>query len=1680
MASQVNLKALGLNYSPNNLALPEGSLVVANDVIVRRDNVIESRRGFREYSETFGNPITDHSAQIISYKDRILNHYYDSFLNKAILQYDTGTVDSNGKAIFENFNTGSDDFKEVQTGLRIKSIESNKNLYFTTSEGIKKISARTASDFTPGMVKNAGAVKAIDFAVELSVIQGQQTGFLGVDSAVAYRIIWGYKDLNDNLILGSPSDSISVYNYLSNLCALDTNALCLALDKLVQSTSTYHSVIHNVLTNSVGETFPLSFSDTFNTKISDSAEIKRTNVVNIATNLDRFSVLANTATNTLTKPLQIGLYEIANGLGKVYFNNYTFTVTSANATNGDIYKDSNNQEFTVTSKLTAGTTLVTSGQYTPATPTGNLTKVSGTGDATIAYSAFTNTSIDATTVFTVGDLIEIVNPTGVNPTTAIDVKVFNNYNNVNNTNPYWTITSISSNYIEFSFGTTTVVPGVATASTAVSTENYIYPYTYRNIVKTVQIDISSSTTTTFQYPLATVPIGENPTNDIYANIQSNIYAIIVRLKSELSNFISKDLQTLYLLTLNVTTAADVKLTINIPSSIKYSKDYFVQAYRTANFIAGIGQTLGTDVVPDDEMNLVYEAFPITSEYENLSLTFIDDYPTDLRTANTPLYTNPTTGEGINQSNDIPPIAKDVNRFKNTLFYANTKTRHRLTPFTLLGTSNIYDGDKFIISDGTQAGTTEYTFKLGVAEETTFTFSTHTIASDVQGKYFTLNSANDEHQYYIWYRVNNTNGTDPAIVNKIGCVVDILTTDADYIADSAKYITDKTINTLNGLSLDFNTIIGSTVYKFVVTNIKEGFCENADSGNILTLSASITNNGDGENASLNQILLSQVSSRAQAIDITARSIVTVINKNVNSPVNAYYISSSTSLPGIINLESKSLINIPFYVMANTTGVGNSFNPNISPANSADQVSSNYITNISIGNPTTITTNGNHGLVTGDEIIISDSSISNVSGIYSITKISNNTFQIPVNVTTTYLLGHKTTWSKLADTIVSTNESKPNRIYYSKLLQPEAVPILNYFDVGSADKQILRIFPLRDSLFVFKEDGLYRISGETAPFVVTLFDSSCVLIAADSVSVANNIIYSWTNKGISNITEAGVNEISRPIDTVILKLASANYVNFPTITWGVGYDSDNSYTVYTNSSVDDKYATIAFRYSNLTNTWTNFVRSQTCGVVNLKDDKIYTGSGLYNLIDQERKDFARTDYSDRDFTIDVADYSILNNGTTLKLNDIDSIKAGDVIIQEQLLSTYDYNSLLNKLDFDPAIGSCTFNTNSIGSSVITITTSLNHNLIAGNWITLKNTNTYPVIDGDYQILSVPASNQLVIKIVSNLVIGTTGAINTLKRNYTKTLGISTGVNLRTSIVKLANFLDTDPILTSTSYFNSISNKSGSISLISATNPSEITTTIAHGLKTGRIVTISGTTTNPNLNNTYPITYVDSTNFSVPVSVISGETSPAGTFDTAGNLERFEDITACFNIIVEMLNDLNSGTAFKDYKTITETKLFEAVVLDVNKTLNTITLNLPLELVVGYMEVYKSIPCSIQYAPVTFGDPLQLKQIYEATLMFNNKAFTKGTAAFSSDLKPEFFEIDFYGQGNGIFGHYSNPGFGFGFFGGGSNSAPFRTIIPRESQRCRFINVRFSHSTARELWSLYGITLSGNVGESIRAYR
>ena len=107
---------------------------------------------------------------------------------------------------------------------------------------------------------------------------------------------------------------------------------------------------------------------------------------------------------------------------------------------------------------------------------------------------------------------------------------------------------------------------------------------------------------------------------------------------------------------------------------------------------------------------------------------------------------------------------------------------------------------------------------------------------------------------------------------------------------------------------------------------------------------------------------------------------------------------------------------------------------------------------------------------------------------------------------------------------------------------------------------------------------------------------------------------------------------------------------------------------------------------------------------------------------------------------------------------------------------------------------------------------------------------------------------------------------------------------------------------------------------------------------------------------------------------------------------------------------------------------------------------------------------------------KHVSEATVIFEDSSFDTALVSFSSDLSANFEPLPVIGLGSGIYGNFI---YGNGVYGGNGAAIPFRTLIPREKQRCRYMNVLFEHSVAREIYSLYGISLTYNP-VSQRAYR
>lgn len=1595
MSSTVNLKAVGLNYSPNQLSVPDGSLSQTNNVIIRRDAVIEPRRGLHLYGSLFGSP-TDRLNQLLIYKNTILAQYNDLLL-----------FDSDGEGTLEQF---AGTYEEVIPGLRMKSVEASGNFYFTTATGVKKISATSASQFTTnsGYITNAGGVNAIDFTA--TPVADGISGFLPQDSVVEYRTLWGTTDVNGLLVLGSPSPPIAVYNPLLNL--------------LIPNYMQFLNALDNIAVNPTTAFFEFAdYTQTYGVPIGSTATTLYNKLLSLVVQMDNDIIYENNTGTGTVGPLHITADAtcVVNGF-------VTITFSTGNPT----------QYFTVPGSVGSQYNIYLSGF--------------GAGSST-------STAINGARV----------------------------------------ISSVTATTIVFP------VTGVTTSDTFAHSNTTIVSDQFRSIVPPAVPNIPA-------------------TNNDNVNLQTYIKAILAAIETEPNTVISTAAQAFFTPIL-FTTTANVILDIDIPQDI--TSNYFLQIYRS-NILQATGTTVLNTLVPNDELQQVYEAYPTQAQLTAGQMIVTDITPDAFKGAN--LYTNQDTGVGIVQSNDVPPICQDLAMFKNVIFYANTIRKESIIGLELLGITNmIADALAGIPPTLTIASATSnntYTFVLGAAQVEYIT-AVHDVSNSLNGTYFTLNSANNATGYYVWYKTSGGSNSDPAPAGKTGIKVYIPT------GATAAQIANNTINAISGVVTDFNSAI-VTGAQFSVTNTNVGITTAAADGTVPTgFTFSVHTAGAGESAANKQVLLSNSSSPAQAVTVTAQSLIRVINENASEVIYGFYSSSLTSVPGVMTLQAREYGTGPFYLITNNTDTGSSFSPNLSPEKAI--TGGNVIT---IANPTVLKSTS-HGLVNNQQIIITGSnSTPSINGIYSITVIDANDFSIPVNVTA--VPGTQTfSYSLLTDAEVSTAETKPNRIYYSQILEPEAVSLVNFLDIGATNKKILRIFPLRDTLFVFKEDGLFRITGETAPWYVSLFDSSCILIAADSVSVANNIIYAYTRQGISTITEAGVQTVSRPIDTTIIPISTANYPGFPTATWGIGYESDNSYLLGTVSQTTDTEATIIYRYSNLTNSWTTWDKSDTCGIINPGDDKLYMGAGDINSIEQERKTFTRLDYADRETDLTISTNSV--NGTNVILSSVSGITEGDVLVQDQLLTPYTFNSLLQKLDIDPTVAKVNISTITQIGMTVTITTSGANNLSTSfPWVTIQNnTNCLPSINGTYEAQSISGNTFNIIVPVPVTIMGT---INGQARfNYTNNLEVLAGNNLRTSLINFAAKLDTDPNLTNGDYSSGIASQSGYITGyvftvssanatigaiyhnngnnftvlstisgattlycsgtanpsvsgtltktsgtgdstitfskfdygISPTFPSTITS-INHQLQNGRLITISGSDSTPSVNGNEVVTILNSNQFSIPVNVNTGGNS--GTWVTDDN--NFIDIQACYNYIANNLNT-DTGTSFKNYLTTSSVTEEEAVIVAVNTNTKTVTLNVALPWVVGSVTVFEAIDSSFTYCPTTMNDPLGYKHLSEATVMFENKAFTDATLSFATDLLPELLSVDCPGEGNGIFG-IGTGNFGQGYFGGNSHPVPFRTYIPRNCQRCRYIVVQFDHDIAREKYSIFGISLTGNISQSTRAYR
>ena len=1334
--------------SPNELTKPDGAAEVLDNCVIDFDNTVQSRRGFEE----FGNKTPDDTIvkQLLTYKGRILRHYSNKL-----------SYDFTGNGSFVDF---SGNYSELVNRLRIKYFELNSNLYFTTSEGIKKISATSADDFntSTNYITSAGGVKAISFEAE---VVPSVSGFLPAQSKVAYKVLWAKKDANGNVIRGVPTSRYVITNNSQDVNTGESFKISVTDDgagihKQFNSTDDVAGAVITIPSHG----FVAGDKVRFYGDIPEELD----------KNLDYFIV-------NVTNPDVFGV-SLSSGEGET-----AITLTDKVGT-GTVYSGINNSHFftfdTPTNKFACWFNI--SGEDTPPTDT-NLVGRS-LREVEIYRVAIKNKqnymARIAQTIFSISD-IEVT--TSINDVTVKNIDGGNvlNASAGNIPSELLVISDIVDG--QTSTGVTANVNLKIPVPTDILTANdklYFFEI-YRTAIITASVGAG----------LEIIDPGEEFQKIYEAPVEVN----------EITNLINSEIVHLD----------------NVPESFRQGG-----AFLYTNPVSGEGILQANEAPPVAHDVAVFKGsafYANTREKHKLQFNLLDvsQFP---KTLSYSINSSTAVSSGaINIPNHLLSNGNPV-KFTGTppngltagtLYYivdvVNVEDENNILRGVSVKLSTSLGGSAIAITPrtGTCTLVTE-TFKLyvansGAVKEYSFVgrpqiieFTVKKRSDTVGGSYFDIKSAQNRVSYRVWFDkgtiekswldtdVNITSnritisahglatndlvtisGTttltpgdyyiirvdDDTIQLKstiAGSAIDLTAAEAGTLKHISKAPTSDTSvilkiimqnfdNTTDGaisaFKDAFTDIFDFDIVKVSSTVVRVNYTDNGATDTVVYSNPSpswnnpvITQTGLGENASANQILLSGLASQGLAVEDTARSIERVINKDTTSIVNAFYLSGLEDLPGILLFEAKSLLDNEFYLGFNYQTNTPVFNPALPIART--------VTNVS--NTSVFTTSTNHGFTANQQIytFIKPTSLPIlVSGAKTInTTPANNTFTLLDFSTTTAYSSFERAIVFSAE-VVSDNSVNPNRIYFSKINQPEAVPLVNFIDIGPRDKAIQRILALRDSLIVLKEDGVYVISGSAAPnFSVRLSDSSALTLAPDTATNLNNLIYVLTSQGVVTVSETGVGVISRNIENKIQEVANAKF-DYKLMSWGMASESDRCYLLWLPEKTTDSFATQAFRYNTFTRTWTRWTKPANCGVVNLVEDKIFLGDafdGPYVL--KERKNFERQDYADREIVRGIGTNAI--NGTTYTISSVFDLAPGDVLVQKQYLDINKFNRTLKKLDRDNLLSSNYFRDfkASIGNNIADNLLRMANQLIADGVVVPvpSNTNNIDVIRSEFNAI------------------------------------------------------------------------------------------------------------------------------------------------------------------------------------------------------------------------------------------------------------------------------------------------------------------------------------------------------------
>ena len=212
--------------------------------------------------------------------------------------------------------------------------------------------------------------------------------------------------------------------------------------------------------------------------------------------------------------------------------------------------------------------------------------------------------------------------------------------------------------------------------------------------------------------------------------------------------------------------------------------------------------------------------------------------------------------------------------------------------------------------------------------------------------------------------------------------------------------------------------------------------------------------------------------------------------------------------------------------------------------------------------------------------------------------------------------------------------PNRIYFSKFEEAYSVPLYRYFSIGQSDKTILRIISFRDTLFVFKEDGLFRIDGNSfSHFSVSNFLKDLLLVSKNSLSILEDQLYCFSNYGFIRINENGYEKIAAPIENNILD--NFSYEDLFNSSFGMSHRREKQYLFFYKQK-SQLQASSCYVYNTSTQQWTMWKKEAQVAAIDHDNNLIILDYNQKSLVKQ-RNSITLYDWRDESYFVDIASYT-----------------------------------------------------------------------------------------------------------------------------------------------------------------------------------------------------------------------------------------------------------------------------------------------------------------------------------------------------------------------------------------------------------------------------------------------------------